>query len=62
MIDNLVRADLGGDIHNDNPAEELNRCVPLSSASACVLCGYCIITGRKCIVVLGCGRDPGYSC
>lgn len=23
--DNLQRADLGGDIHNDNPAEELNR-------------------------------------
>jgi glucose/arabinose dehydrogenase len=24
-VDNLARADLGGDIHNDNPAEELNR-------------------------------------
>ena len=23
--DNLNRADLGGDIHNDNPGEELNR-------------------------------------
>ena len=23
--DNLMRSDLGGDIHNDNPAEELNR-------------------------------------
>ena len=23
--DNLARADLGGDIHNDNPGEELNR-------------------------------------
>jgi glucose/arabinose dehydrogenase len=23
--DNLIRSDLGGDIHNDNPAEELNR-------------------------------------
>ena len=23
--DNLIRADLGGDIHNDNPGEELNR-------------------------------------
>jgi len=27
-IDNLVRTDLGGDIHNDNPPEEVNLLIP----------------------------------
>lgn len=38
--DNLFRSDLGGDIHNENPAEELNRFPPKQPADPALHFGY----------------------
>lgn len=42
-VDDLTRADLGGDIHNENPGEEINL------VSVCALCPIFFLTGG-CVV------------